>query len=500
MVNSAIKVVGRLDAAEASRPEYGFLPPAQRQAGPDRQARHHVHQPARHPGAAGGRVPVPGLGHPARPRRGRRPAPRCARWCSRPTRSRWSARPATAADPPTTTSRSREARVKMLHTSDWHVGKVLKGQSRVDEQLAVLARHRGHRRGRAARPGHRGRRPVRHRRPDAPRPRRSSVRALTRAAPPRRRGRGHRRQPRPRRRARRAAHLGRRGRHHAAGHAGQGRGPPHHRRHRGGEPWRLAALPFLSQRYAVRASEMFELSAAEASATYADHVARLIAALTGRLRRRHDDGQPGHRAPDRRRRQARRRRARRAHHRGVRGAGDDLPGLDPLRGAGPPAPPPAGARPVPGALLRQPARDRLRRGGEPPSVSIVERYGDDGGQGPRGADRRRPCRCAPCGARLRRAGRADRSTRRRGCGSTYASSPGPGCKEEVQELLPRALEVRIDPQALPELDPAPSGPTPGRPLAERAVRRVPRPRRASPTRPSAALFNELHDELLNGAC
>jgi DNA helicase HerA-like ATPase len=29
LVNSAIKVVGRLDAAEVSRPEYGFLPPAQ---------------------------------------------------------------------------------------------------------------------------------------------------------------------------------------------------------------------------------------------------------------------------------------------------------------------------------------------------------------------------------------------------------------------------------------------------------------------------------------
>ena len=31
VTNSAIKVVGRLDPAEASRPEYGFLPPAQRQ-------------------------------------------------------------------------------------------------------------------------------------------------------------------------------------------------------------------------------------------------------------------------------------------------------------------------------------------------------------------------------------------------------------------------------------------------------------------------------------
>jgi DNA repair protein SbcD/Mre11 len=48
----------------------------------------------------------------------------------------------------------------------------------------------------------------------------------------------------------------------------------------GGEAWRMAALPFVSQRFAVRASEMFELSSAEASATYADHVARLYAALT----------------------------------------------------------------------------------------------------------------------------------------------------------------------------------------------------------------------------
>ena len=28
--------------------------------------------------------------------------------------------------------------MKLLHTSDWHLGKVLKGQSRMDEQIAVL--------------------------------------------------------------------------------------------------------------------------------------------------------------------------------------------------------------------------------------------------------------------------------------------------------------------------------------------------------------------------
>jgi exonuclease SbcD len=48
----------------------------------------------------------------------------------------------------------------------------------------------------------------------------------------------------------------------------------------GGEAWQLVTLPFLSQRYAVRATEMYELSAAEATQTYADHIARLIARLT----------------------------------------------------------------------------------------------------------------------------------------------------------------------------------------------------------------------------
>jgi DNA repair protein SbcD/Mre11 len=48
----------------------------------------------------------------------------------------------------------------------------------------------------------------------------------------------------------------------------------------GGEAWRVVALPFLSQRFAIRATEMFELTAAEANQTYADHVGRLIKALT----------------------------------------------------------------------------------------------------------------------------------------------------------------------------------------------------------------------------
>ena len=58
--------------------------------------------------------------------------------------------------------------MKLLHTSDWHVGKTLKGRNRLDEQRQVLAEIVGV----AARaPGRRGpdrRRPLRHRpRPSA---------------------------------------------------------------------------------------------------------------------------------------------------------------------------------------------------------------------------------------------------------------------------------------------------------------------------------------------
>ncbi|MCU7725891.1 exonuclease SbcCD subunit D [Actinoplanes sp. KI2] len=47
-----------------------------------------------------------------------------------------------------------------------------------------------------------------------------------------------------------------------------------------GERWQLVTVPFLSQRYAIRASEMYELTAAEATQTYADHIARLIEKLS----------------------------------------------------------------------------------------------------------------------------------------------------------------------------------------------------------------------------
>ncbi len=50
-----------------------------------------------------------------------------------------------------------------------------------------------------------------------------------------------------------------------------------------GERWQLVTLPFLSQRYAIRAAEMYELTAAEANQTYADHIARLIERLSDKF-------------------------------------------------------------------------------------------------------------------------------------------------------------------------------------------------------------------------
>jgi exonuclease SbcD len=168
--------------------------------------------------------------------------------------------------------------VKLLHTSDWHLGKVLKGQSRLEEQVAVLKEIVEI---------------AERERPDlvlvagdiydstAPsaETEKLAVRALSAL----------------RRHA--AAVLVLAGNHdhgprldalrswaEGAGITLKGLvGRPEDHLVTGttpaGEAWRVAALPFVSQRYAVRASEMFELSAAQASATYADHVARLVATL-----------------------------------------------------------------------------------------------------------------------------------------------------------------------------------------------------------------------------
>jgi exonuclease SbcD len=169
--------------------------------------------------------------------------------------------------------------VKILHTSDWHVGKVLKGRDRLDEHKRVLLNVVEI---------------ARVEKPDlvivagdlydTAAPTASSVQVVTRALSALRQtgaqvvaiGGNHDNGPaldalRPWAEAAgiilRGA-VGQPAEHLITGETA------------GGERWQLVALPFLSQRYAVRATEMYELTAAEASQTYADHIARLIARLT----------------------------------------------------------------------------------------------------------------------------------------------------------------------------------------------------------------------------
>ncbi|MDZ5443269.1 exonuclease SbcCD subunit D [Micromonospora sp. 4G57] len=170
--------------------------------------------------------------------------------------------------------------MKILHTSDWHVGKVLKGQSRAEEHKQVLAQVIEI---------------ARAERPDlvivagdlydtaAPTP--EATRLVTRALTALRRtgadvvaiGGNHDNGQaldalRP---WAEAAGITLRGgvRDNPAEHVIDGVTAD-------GERWQLAALPFLSQRYAVRAVEMYDLTAAEANQTYADHLGRVLARLT----------------------------------------------------------------------------------------------------------------------------------------------------------------------------------------------------------------------------
>jgi hypothetical protein len=164
--------------------------------------------------------------------------------------------------------------LRILHTSDWHVGKVLKGQPRLDEQTAVLAELVAI---------------ARAEQPDlvlvagdlfdsgAPTP--AATRLVTGALTALR-GTG-------------AEVVAIAGNHdngpaldalrpwaEAAGITLRGTVRSKEDHIVKGDGWQLVALPFLSQRYAVRATELFELSAAEATQTYADHLARMVAALT----------------------------------------------------------------------------------------------------------------------------------------------------------------------------------------------------------------------------
>jgi exonuclease SbcD len=170
--------------------------------------------------------------------------------------------------------------MRILHTSDWHVGKVLKGRSRHDEHIRVL--------GQVVEIAQ-AERPdlviVAGDLYDTAAPTADSTRVVTRALSALRRT---------------GAEVVAIGGNHDNGAALDALRPwaseagitlrgsvdknPDELRitgtTQGGERWQLVTVPFLSQRYAIRASEMYELTAAEATQTYADHIARLIEKLS----------------------------------------------------------------------------------------------------------------------------------------------------------------------------------------------------------------------------
>lgn len=170
--------------------------------------------------------------------------------------------------------------MRLLHTSDWHVGKVLKGQARLDEQIKALRQIVE---------------VARDERPDlvivagdlydTASPTADATKVVTRALSALK-GTG-------------AEVVAIGGNHDngpaldalrpwadAAGITLRGAVSANPKdlivtgRTANGEEWRLVALPFLSQRFAVRASEMFDLTDAEATQTYADHISRLLETLT----------------------------------------------------------------------------------------------------------------------------------------------------------------------------------------------------------------------------
>ena len=382
--------------------------------------------------------------------------------------------------------------MKLLHTSDWHLGKVLKGQSRMDEQLAVLKEIVDI--AEAEKPDlvivagdlH-----------DTVAPSAETEKIAVRALSALRRhaaavvvvAGNHDHGPRLdalRTWADEAGitlrgTIGKAEDHLVTGVTA------------GGEAWRLAALPFISQRYAVRASEMFDLSAAEASATYADHVARLVAALTTEF----DDGTETVNLMT-------------AHLTVVGGkTGGGERDAHTIEAYSVPASVfPSSVHYVAlGHLHRRqqvPGSCPVHYSGSPlaidfgeeenrPSVSIVELS----------THKAAKVSAKPIAAAVPL--RTVRGTLAQLAALTVdptawlrvivVERPRAGLREEVQELLPRALEVRVDPQSLPELD-APSRPANATARSPRELFAEYLASRGSADEAVGELFNELYDEVV----
>jgi exonuclease SbcD len=380
--------------------------------------------------------------------------------------------------------------MKILHTSDWHVGKVLKGQSRVDDQVKALA---------SVVDVARAERPdlviVAGDLYDTATPTADATRIVTRALSALRStgadvvaiGGNHDNGP---------ALDALRAWADAAGIALRGavRGAADHLisgETRDGEQWRLVALPFLSQRYAIRAGELFDLTAAEATQTYADHVARLLARLAEGFGADTVNLVTSHLTVV-----------------GATAGGGEREAHT-IMGYAVPATifPPAAHYVALGHLHRAqqvPGPAPVRYCGSPlaidfgeeentSSVSIVEVTATTS------AKAREVPITGPTPLYTVRGTLEQLSTLDTGDGwlRVYvAEPPRAGLREEVQDLLPRALEVRIDPRMLPDTDATTSrvqraGRSPGELFSDYLSQK------GHADEATVALFHRLHEEVVS---
>jgi len=378
--------------------------------------------------------------------------------------------------------------VKLLHTSDWHVGKVLKGQSRVDDQVKALA---------GVVDVAKAERPdlviVAGDLYDTATPTADATRIVTRALSALR-GTG--------------AEVVAIGGNHDNGQAldalrswaeaagitlrGAVKGAADHLitgRTRDGEDWRLIALPFLSQRYAVRAGELFDLTAAEATQTYADHIARLLARLAGGFGADTVNLVTSHLTVI-----------------GAMAGGGEREAHTIMGYAVPATMFPSGTHYVALGHLHRPQQVPgpcpIRYSGSPlaidfgeeentPSVSIVEVTATTT------AKAREVPITGPTPLRTVRGTLADLETLDPGDAwlRVYvAEPPRAGLREEVQALLPRALEVRIDPRLLPDrperLQAQRAGRSPGELFTDYLAQK------GHADEATVALFHQLHEEVI----
>ena len=262
-------------------------------------------------------------------------------------------------------------------------------------------------------------------------------------------------------------------------------------RTRDGEAWRLIALPFISQRYAVRASEMFDLSAAELTQSYASAIGGLIAQLAQGFG---DDSVNLITA-----------------HLTVIGAtmgGGEREAHTIMGYAVPASVFPSSAHYVAlGHLHRAQAVNGpcpIRYSGSPLPIDFGEEENLSTAcvvdVSPTTAARAREINL-PVATALRtvRGTLAQLATLNTGDAwlRVYVQeSPRAGLREEVQELLPKALEVRIDPRLLPD-------PRSGEATSARAGRSAGElfadylGQRGHTDEATVALFHQLHDEVMH---